>query len=495
MLQVKEVIWGREKKMAQEIIMPKLGLTMTHGTITKWLKKEGDYVKAGEWVAEIETDKLNSEVESPADGYILKILAQVGEEKDVAVPICLVGDKEELNAYQSSNAGESSEQTQGDRISISPLAKKLALENNIDYFRIKGTGEGGRIVKEDILKAIEEQNGINSDSKNENKNESINESLNENLSDTGIRISPLAKKIAEENGIDYRKIKGTGPLGRILKEDIISAIQQMNKAEESTQTVINGSSEEPLKESSKESAQAVPEDTNQVQSGDRKVPLSRMRKVIARRLSQSKHDIPHVYFGTTVDVTEVKELREKMKDMITAKTGRKLSLNDIIIKAVAVALAEYKDINVSLDNDEMIYHGEVNVGIAVNVDNGLVVPVIRNADKLSLSQINLRAGELIDKARKGQLSLDDMTGGSFTVSNLGMYGIDEFAAIINPPESGILAVGKAADTPCVKNGEITVRSLMKLVLSVDHRVIDGAQAAQFLNRIKELLENPYSMLI
>ncbi|HHV66000.1 MAG TPA: hypothetical protein GXX46_13205, partial [Peptococcaceae bacterium] len=404
-----------------------------------------------------------------------------GEDRNIAEPICLVGGKEELEVNQPSNTGEGSGQIKGGRINISPIAKKLALENNIDYSNIKGTGEGGRIVKEDILRAIEEQkqNGINNSIKNEN--------AEENSPETEIRISPLARKIAEENGIDYRKLKGTGPNGRILKEDVISAIQQMNKAEESVQAVTDESSIEPVK--------AVKEDTTQAKPAGRRVPLSRMRKVISRRLSQSKHDISHVYFGTTVDVTNVKELREKIKELVMAKTGRKLSLNDIIVKAVAQALAEHEDVNASLDNDEIVHHGEVNVGIAVSVDNGLVVPVIRNADKLSLSQINMCAAELIDKARKGELSLDDMSGGSFTVSNLGMYGIDEFAAIINPPESGILAVGKATDTPCVKNGEITVRTLMKLVLSVDHRLIDGALAAQFLSRIKELLENPYSMLI
>ncbi len=467
--------------MAQEVIMPKLGLTMTYGTITRWLKKVGDYVKAGEGVAEIETDKLNSEVESSGEGYILKILAQEGEDRNVAEPICLIGSKEELEAYQSANAGESIEQEKGDRVSISPFAKRLALENNIDYTKIKGTGEGGRIVKEDILRAIEEQKqgGTSADVKSESRDEGI--------SDADIKISPVAKKMAEENGIDYRKIKGTGPNGRIVKEDIITAIQQMNESKESAQSV----NDEP----STKAAEAAEGETAQARPGDRRVPLSRMRKVIARRLSQSKHDIPHVYFGTTVDVTDVVELREKVKELVAARTGRKLSLNDIIVKAVAQALAEYEDINVSLDNDDMIYHGEVNVGIAVNVDNGLVVPVIRNADKLSLSEINKCAAELIERARNGKLTLDDMSGGSFTVSNLGMYGIDEFAAIINPPESGILAVGKAVDTPCVKNGEITVRKIMKLVLSVDHRLIDGALAAQFLSRIKDLLENPYTMLI
>jgi pyruvate dehydrogenase E2 component (dihydrolipoamide acetyltransferase) len=219
-----------------------------------------------------------------------------------------------------------------------------------------------------------------------------------------------------------------------------------------------------------------------------------MRKVIAKRLSQSKHDIPHVYFKTNVDATRIIELKNQISALVKAKTGKKLSINEVIIRAVASALEEFMDINVSLENDEVIYHDNIKIGMAVSVEKGLVVPVIKGANKMSLSEINKSAGELAIKAREGRLKMDEMSGGTFTISNLGAFGIDEFSAIINPPESAILAVGAATETPCVENGQVVIKTRMNLTLSVDHRVIDGSLAARFMKRLKELLENPYLLI-
>lgn len=363
--------------MPQELIMPKLGLTMTHGRVTRWLKKEGDRINTGEAVVEIETDKINSEVESPIDGYMLKILAQEGEEKEITAPICIIGEKDE-----PANSAE-------------------------------------------------------------------------------IRISPVAKKIAQENGIDYSTIRGTGPDGRIVKEDVLAAIEKKKDPP----------------------------------AGARKVPLAGMRKVIARRLSQSKHDIPHVYFKSMIDASKLVDMKNRFSETIRAKTGKKLSINELVIKAAAVALEGFADINTSLVNDEIIYHDDINIGMAVCIEKGLVVPVVKNANRKSLSEINKISGDLAIKAREGRLSPDDMAGGTFTVSNLGAYGIDEFTAIINPPESAILAVGRIKEAACIENGQIVVKPVMVLTLSVDHRVIDGALAAQFMKKLKDLLEDPYTLLI
>lgn len=424
--------------MSQVIIMPKLGLTMTHGRITRWAKKVGDPVKAGETVVEIETDKINSEVEAPADGFILKILAEEGEEKEITAPICVVGEKGEFAGEITESENKKPEAAAAGRIFITPIARMLARENKLDYSGIKATGPGGRIVKKDILRALEERSGKQADPVLE-------------ADDAGIRISPVAKRIAQENGIDCRNIKGTGPDGRIVKEDILTNVK--------------------------------------------KIPLTGIRKVIARRLSQSKHDIPHVYFKISVDAGGIIELKNRLAGSVKGKTGKKLSLNDIIVKAAAVALDEFPDMNVSLVDDEIIYNNEINIGIAVNSERGLVVPVVKNAGKKSLSEICKNTGELIDRAWSGKLTHEDMSGGTFTISNLGAYHIDEFSAIINPPESAILAVGRASETPCVRNGEIVIRPVMNLTVSVDHRVIDGALAAQFMKRLKDIMEDPYLLLI
>lgn len=450
--------------MAQEVIMPKLGLTMTEGKITRWLKKEGEHVSVGEPIVEIETDKINSEVESPLDGYVLKILAEEGEDKGITVPICILGDKNELSTYKNEISEPGNEDTA--RIFITPIARKLSKENKIDYKTIKGTGPIGRIVKADILKAI-------------------SEGSSNNFADTGaaarVFITPLAKKMAEENGIDIATVKATGPEGRIVKEDILAKIE----ARSSTKAV------EVQKKPEAEPASV----SYNVSETSRRVELKGMRKVIAQRLSQSKHDIPHVYFKANIDATRIIELKDNVSGFVKAKTNRKLSINEIIIKAVAAALQEYKDINVSLIGNEIVYHDSINIGMAVSVENGLMVPVIKDADKLCLSELNKIAGDLATRAREGKLKLDEMSGGTFTVSNLGAYGIDEFSAIINPPESAILAVGAIAEVPWVENGEIVIRKRMNLTLSVDHRVIDGALAAEFMKKLREILENPYLLLI
>jgi pyruvate dehydrogenase E2 component (dihydrolipoamide acetyltransferase) len=404
------------ENMAQDIIMPKLGLTMTNGRITKWLKKEGDPVRIGEVVAEIETDKINAEVEATVSGYILKILAEEGEERDITVPICTVGEKNELVGEQSGIQEKINKTELPVRIKITPLAKKMAKENDLDYKVIQPTGPEGRIVKVDILAAIEKKKSI--------------------------KIIPVEEKIEAAFPTNQVSVSQSTSPG-ILK----------------------------------------------------KLPLEGVRAVIARRLTQSKQDIPHVYFKTTVDATNLIELKNKLSDVVKDKTGKKLTLNDVIIKAVAVTLSQFPDVNVSLVNNEIIYYGDVNIGMAVSVEKGLVVPVIRNADLKTISDISRTTSDLADKARNGKLSMDDMSGGTFTVSNLGAYGIDEFSAIINPPESAILAIGAAKETPVVEKGQIVVKAVIVLTLSVDHRVIDGALAAKFMKKLKEMLENPYGLLV
>lgn len=468
--------------MSHEMIMPKLGLTMTHGKITRWLKKEGDRVLVNEAVLEIETDKINSDVESPVDGYILKILAEEGEDKEITTPLCIIGEKDELTDGQNDKIEINAKAPTGVRIFITPVAKMLAKLNGLDYSKLYGTGPQGHIVKKDIVKRLEE-NGHLADN-----------NLNAVTRET--RITPLAKKMAQENGIDFTKVIGTGPDDRIVKEDIQAAVDAGRKLMSSTDAV----EVKAVSEALVLKASVIPGTADAVQEPEerfivKKVPLAGIRKIVAARLTQSKHDIPHVYFKISVDASNMMELKNKVSEAMIARTGRKLSLNDIIVKAVAAAIEEFPDFNASLVENEIIYYKNANIGIAVNSERGLVVPVVRNAGEKSLSELCSNLGELVDKARSGKLSHEDMTGGTFTVSNLGVYHIDEFSAIINPPESAILAVGRAAETPCVRNGEIVIRLVMNLTLSVDHRIIDGALAAQFMKKLKDILEDPYLMLI
>lgn len=385
--------------MVENVPMPKLGLTMTRGTVVKWFKKEREEVKKGEAICQVETDKITSEVESPSDGYIIKIIVDEGIEEKVLLPICIIGGKEELENYKES--------------------------------------AGSTAVPDD----------------------------------TGIKISPLARKIADENNIDIRSIAGTGPDGRILKEDVIALLNKR------------------IPDNKREKERSI------VESSEKKEALSGVRSVIAGRLSESKRNIPHVYFKSTVNASEILKLKHQLSQKVEAGTGRKLTINDIIIKGVGKALEEFKEINVSLDNDRIIYHNDINIGIAVNSPKGLFVPVIKKANTLNISEINEKSGKLIEKVKEGKLAYEDMQGGTFTVSNLGAYYIDEFFAIINPPESAILAVGRVEDKPCVEDGAVVAKPLMSICLSADHRVIDGALAAQFMKKVKYLLENPYLLMI
>jgi pyruvate dehydrogenase E2 component (dihydrolipoamide acetyltransferase) len=444
--------------MSQIITMPKLGLTMTQGMITRWYKKEGDPVKAGEAVVEIETDKITSGVESPCDGYLLEILAQKDEVRAITAPLCVVGDLSEAPSEEVSASGNKASNTPGKRLFITPIARKLAKENQIEYTAIKGTGPLGRITKRDILNVLNQSSRV--------------------------RITPLAKNLAAENGIDYTKIKGAGPGGRIEKKDILAVIEATERPAAITEIV-------PLTVP----RQSVPTEDESARRIVKRVPLSGIRKITAERLSQSKHDIPHVYFKISVDAKNLIELKNHVSEGVKVKTGKKLTLNDLIVKAAASVLGEFPEFNASLINNEIVYYQNVNVGIAVNSDKGLVVPVVKGAGRLSLSEICTRTGELVDRARSGKLDYEDLSGGTFTISNLGAYQIDEFSAIINPPESAILAVGTAREMPCVKSGEIVVSTVMNMTLSVDHRVIDGALAAKFMKRLKDVLEEPCLFLI
>ncbi|MDK2878014.1 MAG: hypothetical protein PWR06_730 [Thermoanaerobacteraceae bacterium] len=439
--------------MATVIKMPKLGLTMEEGTIIRWLKKEGEPVEKGEALLEIQTDKVNLEEEAPVSGILRKILVPEGAVIPVGRGIAIIGAADEPlpevgeEAVQSpGNQPEEEQQNQEKtqelkdwdetkaRIKASPAAKRVARDNNVDLSKVTPTGPAGRIVEKDVINYIENQK---------------------------VKATPVAKKIAEEQGIDLTSIKKS-PGERITKQD-----------------VLKGQTPE------------TPVFTTVCDT----IPVSGMRKIIAEKMTKSKTTAPHIYLSLEVDMTKAVELKEKLTPAIEKQYGVKLTFSDILIKAAAIALKENPIINASFTEEQIIIKHEINIGLAVALENGLIVPVIKDADKKGLGNIAKETKILIEKARAAKLMPDDYQGGTFTITNLGMYDIENFAAIINQPESAILAVGKIIKKPVVLDDEIVIRPMMNLTLSCDHRVIDGAQGARFLQRIKQILEEPLEMLM
>ncbi|MEM3040732.1 MAG: dihydrolipoamide acetyltransferase family protein [Nitrososphaerota archaeon] len=409
--------------MVTEVVMPKMGDTMKTGKIVKWLKQEGERVAKGEPLLEIETEKATIEVESRASGILKKILAQNGEE----VPV------------------------------ISTIA----------YIVQEGESLPEELVSKPPQAAAEYIEKTSPASKGEEKPEEKTVAR--------IKASPLAKKIAEEKGVDLSQVTGTGPEGRITREDVLRYLESKPVTPKAVQAV------------EKMGQVAAPE--FQV------VPMSSMRRAIAAKMTESKTRVPHFYLTTQVDLTEAAKMRENLIPAIEAKTGVRLSLTHLLVRAVALALKEFPQLNSTLDGENVRQWRDVNIGIAVSLEDGLIVPVLRAADKLSLVDIAVEASKLVEKAREKKLREEEFSGGTFTISNMGTLDVESFIPIINVPETAILGVGKVSDKPAVVNGQIAIRKIVNITLSADHRVVDGVLAAKFLQRIKNLLEAPYNLIL
>lgn len=422
--------------MAEVIRMPRMSDTMEEGVIVAWLKKEGDKIEPGDLLAEVETDKATMELDSYQEGTLLHIAVKEGPVPVDSV-IAVVG--EEGEDYQS-------------------LLDEIKKE---EKSKGENSDEKEKEDKEEDSARSGEQEGKETDKKTEPSDQ-------KSTSDDGrIKASPLAKKMASDKGIDLHSISGSGDGGRIIKRDI-------EKAAESA-------SQQPAGASSVS-----------IESGeDRTIPVSQMRKIIAKRLGESKFTSPHFYITAEINMDRAIEARESLND---GEDDQKISFNDIIIKAVAMALRHHPFVNSSWEGDKIVQHGDINIGVAVAVDEGLLVPVIRHADYKSLSQIKSEIVELAGKARNKKLNPDEMQGNTFTISNLGMFGVDEFTAIINPPDACILAVGTINTKPVVRDGQIVIGNTMKITLSCDHRIVDGAVGAQFMKTLRSYLENPMKML-
>jgi len=460
-----------------EVIMPKLGLTMESGKIEKWHKKEGDKVETGDILFEVMTDKVSLEVESYNSGTLRKILKTEGDEVPVTEVVAYIGSEDEEIPGSSGTAAKAPEAAKeepaapapekeaaapqaepisepaaaDERIKISPLARKIAARNNIDISQVTGTGPRGRIVKEDIEKFLASA---------------------PSAAGERIKISPLARKTAKDLGIDWKtvKIQGSGPGGRIVKDDIIAF--------------------------SKKAPAKVPAPSAPGSLTERsRTALAGMRKVIAERMSLSKSTIPHIVLNAKADATNLIQFREQLKESVQKKYDIKITYTDMILKATALALRENIEVNSSLQDNEYIIYEDVNVGMAIAVEEGLIVPTLFACDTINIVDIARKRIELIGKARENKLSLDEIGNGTFTVTNLGMFGIRNFSAIINPPQAAILAVGEIYQEPAAVDGKIEIRSFMDISVSCDHRIIDGAMGAAFLKNIVELIENPVLLVI
>ncbi len=410
--------------MAFEVKMPQLGLTMEEGTVTRWVKQEGDAVKAGEVLLEITTDKLTSEVESEHDGVLLKIVAQEGEDIPVKGLLAYIGE-----------AGETVGDAPAPAAAPAPTSAPVAAEAK--PASIPSPAAGGRV-----------------------------------------RISPLAKKTAAKLGVDYTTVTGTGPLGRIVQRDILAAA-------EAGKTAAPAAPAAPVEKPAAATALELME-------GDEVVKLVGMRKVVAERMTKSAQEIPTVTQNVKIDVTDLVAFRKQ----VNASLGVKYSLNDYVLKATAKALKNNKHILVSLDGNQIIKRAHVNIGMAVALEDGLIVPVIRDADRLSLSEISATAKDLAERAKNNKLEMDEYKGSTFSVSNLGMFGVETFNPIINQPDAGILGVCAVQDELVMdEEGNIGKRQFMRISFTFDHRLIDGATAAKFELAIKELMENPMQILL
>ncbi len=406
--------------MANIVVMPKLGFDMAEGKLVKWVVAENEPIKKGDVLAEIETDKATLEVESSFSGIVYKYLAAEGDSLPIGEPIAVIAD-------------------QGEVVNLDDLI---------------GIREDEKVAKEPEASTHEGApeiavNAVTS------RDEAI------------IKASPVAKRIAAENNLNLSLLEGSGPGGRIVKRDVEKAIDM-------------GVSQ--MKESDKAKI---------ISGKDAVFKVSKLRAAIGKRMQQSRRDIPHFYITVSYDVAELLKTRKQMNEEL-AKEER-ISVNDFIIRASALALRDYPNLNASISGTEITRHGDINIGIAVAVENGLLTVVIRNADQKPLLQISKEASGIILRVKSGKVRTQDIEGSTFTISNLGMFDVEDFVAIINPPEAAILAVGSAKEVPVVKDGELGIGSRMKATLSADHRVTDGAEAAQFMQHLRLFLEQPWRL--
>ncbi len=457
------------------IEMPKMGDTMEEGKILRWIKHEGDPVKKGEPVAEVETDKVNIEIESFASGVLRKILVPEGASAPIGADIALVGAPDEAlpdtiggNGNGKVTPAASLTSLQGGQSDSKNSAAPLSTQNQT------GMSAGNAMLPQSAAVAAMTRQALPSGEQGR------------------IFISPIARRLAEEHAIDYTRIPGTGPNGRIIKMDIEAALVNAAQQVAAPAALLQPIATTPATAAVQPEAVPTAIDTGDVVE----IPLTSMRRTIAKRLSQSMQTAPHFYVTSVIDTGKLADLRQQINEYAASDPAPiKVSINDLILKAVARALVRMPQVNVSFAEDRLIQKKAVHIGMAVALEQGLIVPVLHNVDRQGILDIARESHRLSEAARTGRLRSEDLSGGTFTVSNLGMFDVESFTAVINPPESAILAVGSITPTPAVVDGQVVVRNRMKVTLSSDHRALDGAIAARFLQEVKRLLEEPFGLLL
>ena len=457
--------------MAVELKMLQMDQTMTKGKIGKWLVKEGDTVTQGQPLLEIETDKVVHEQESPTDGVIAQLLAEEGTNVPVNALLAIIGapgeevarvaadtapDPVEVNTPPEPQASVQPAQPRATPPATtvapkaSPAARQLAEKLAIDLTEVKASGPGGRILESDVQRYIDLRGPA-----------PIEET-------TRLKASPLARRLAKEHGVDLISIVGSGPDGRIVRDDVLQA--------------------------SAAAAETPVIEAPALQQATEVIPMGGIREIIAERMTMSLQTNASVTLHTEVDATAFVELRGMLNDKLQTREVS-LTYTDLLVKVVANALGEHPRLNATLTDEGIHLLPEINIGVAVALDDGLVVPVIRNADKERLSEISEQVRGFAERARSNQLTPGELQGGTFTITNLGNFGVDAFTPIINPPESAILGVGRILKKPVVHDDEIVARSMLTLSLTFDHRVVDGAPAAQFLQTVSSYIQDPYLLLV
>jgi len=442
--------------MATQVIMPKLSPTMEEGQLSRWLKKEGDKVSMGEPLAEIDTDKATMEMQALGSGVLRKILIQEGESAPLGQLIAIIGEPDEdisgiasaapaaktkAAEEEAPKASETSKAPEPPPASPEPAAVAQASDSGRKE-AVASVPAGGRLI-----------------------------------------VSPLAARMAAESGIDLRSVSGSGPGGRIIKRDVEGLISGQTAT-----AAPGGAAQRHLRAVDSSFQKAATAEA----SAYREEPASEMRRTIAKRLVTSLGPVPHFFLTTEIEMDRAAEMRKSINEL---DAELKISVNDIIIKVAAAALMQHPQVNASFQDRVVRYYEHADVGVAVAIEEGLITPIVRAADQKSLGAIAAEVRDLAERARNRKLKPEEYLGASFSVSNLGMFGIDEFTAIINPPEAAILAVGAMTPKPVVRNNEIVIRQMMRVTMSCDHRVVDGATGAKFLQTFKKILENPLFLVV
>lgn len=419
--------------MAEVVNMPKLGFDMAEGVLVRWVKAEGETVSRGEVLAEIETDKATVEVESQASGTIHRHLVSEGASVPVGEPIAVVGEADEEVDVDALVGGQAQPQREPEGASTAETAETTA---------------------QPAAEADHEESG---------------DARTDGQYPGGVKASPVARRVAEERGIDLKSIQGSGPGGRIVRKDVEGAPARPEAPAERAYA-----------------AAAPPLETERVE-------MTGLRRTIGKRMSQSKQEAPHFYVTADLDASALMATRKQVNAALPEE--EKVSVNDFLVRAAALSLRKFPNLNASLDGESVIRHGDINIGIAVAVEGGLMTVVLHNADMKPLGALARESRPLIERARAGRVKPEDVEGATFTISNMGMYQVDHFIAIINPPEAAILAVGSVQSVPVVEDGEVRIGQRLKVTLSADHRITDGAEAARWLQEFRRMVESPILMMI